>query len=84
MNGDFPRDLERTVERVKVCKDRITAFGWHTIGEEPMKITVAAYKSGITGDDLADRLREYGIEPNTATHNMLCLCRRLSTARRTF
>lgn len=63
VNGDFPRDLERTVERVKVCKDRITAFGWHTIGEEPMKITVAAYKSGITGDDLADRLREYGIEP---------------------
>ena len=51
------------MERVKVCKDRITAFGWHTIGEEPMKITVAAYKSGITGDGLADRLREYGIEP---------------------
>lgn len=63
VSGDFPRDLERTIKRVTACKERICSSGWQAVGDEPMKITIAAYKSGITGDELADRLREYDIEP---------------------
>lgn len=63
VNGDFAQDIARTVERVKLCRQRIEAFGWQFTGDEPMKLTICAYQSGITGNDLADRLRGYGIEP---------------------
>jgi arginine/lysine/ornithine decarboxylase len=61
--GDYAKDLERTVERVEDCKRRLRESGWFLTGDEPAKITVAAYKSGLSGSDLADRLRDFGIEP---------------------
>ena len=45
-----------------------------TVNEsEPLKLTIYALPSGMTGRELADRLRESGIEPEYAdeTHVML-------------
>lgn len=61
-NG-FSDDLKKSAARTELCKKRLREGGWNLIGGEPMKITVAAYLNGLTGDELADRLRKEKIEP---------------------
>lgn len=62
-DGSLRKRIKETVRRVSLCRERINACGFSTVGDEPMKITVDASASGMTGDALADRLREHGIEP---------------------
>lgn len=57
--GKFRRELEET--------------GWRTAGEEPMKLTVCPKDFGYTGTELADLLRQEGIECEYADPDYLVL-----------
>lgn len=63
LSKSYKADLAKTVRRVGICKERITSCGWKLCGDEPCKITVCANDSGFEGNELGDRLRKYGIEP---------------------
>ncbi|MGN0600555.1 MAG: aminotransferase class I/II-fold pyridoxal phosphate-dependent enzyme [Oscillospiraceae bacterium] len=72
LDGDFQSELAQTVERVKRLKEDI-GNAITVVPSEPLKLTIYALPCGMTGRELADRLRESGIEPEYAdeTHVML-------------
>ncbi|EXM40764.1 arginine decarboxylase [Ruminococcus albus SY3] len=61
--GDYRKALAETAARTELCKQRLNAMGWRTIGDEKCKITVASAERGISGDSLGDILRKNKIEP---------------------
>lgn len=48
-------------ENMKKLKDRLSPV-WSFIGDDVLHLTVEAYKAGLSGYDLSERLRESGIE----------------------
>lgn len=69
---DFRTELAQTVKRIEKLKKDIG--GAVTVAEsEPLKLTIYALPCGMTGRELAERLRDRGIEPEYAddTHVML-------------
>lgn len=48
-------------ENMKKLKDRLSP-AWSFIGDDILHLTVEAYKAGLSGEALAERLRESGIE----------------------
>ena len=44
------------------CKLQLTKIGFSIIGDEPLKITLSPKSFGYTGDEIADLLRESGVE----------------------
>lgn len=69
---NFRSELAQTVKRIEKLKKDIS--GVVTVAEsEPLKLTIYALPCGMTGRELADRLRESRIEPEYAdeTHVML-------------
>ena len=58
----YKEQLEICAEKVKNIKARISDLGFFFIGNEPMKLTVDAKRSGLSGDELGEALREQGIE----------------------
>lgn len=63
VTGSYRRELEQTVGRTQLCKNRIGQYGWKLAGDEPCKITVCANESGLDGEALGDALRKYSVEP---------------------
>ena len=60
---DLPKRIRTACERTAECRERLSKVGFTLVGDEPMKLTVDALQSGLTGNELADRLRKAGIEP---------------------
>ncbi len=58
---DLPPRLAECLEGLEGLKAALTAHGYALVGDEPMKLTLAARPFGVTGDDLAARLREKGV-----------------------
>ena len=54
--------ISQTIEKISACKNALKEQGYTFAGNEPLKITIQAKKYGYTGNDLADILREKGIE----------------------
>ena len=64
-NALFSEDAGRMAsfaERICEMKEKLSAYGYTLIGEEPFKITLAAKEFGYTGDQLHDQLRKQSIE----------------------
>ena len=59
--GDYPARLAETVRHLSRLKEQLTRRGWRTVGDEPMKLTLAPRNRGWSGTALAARLREQGI-----------------------
>lgn len=59
-NG-YPQRLADFIERVQVCKSRLTAAGYTLCGDEPLKLTVLAKPHGYLGTELAELLQKQGI-----------------------
>ncbi|MGN1305677.1 MAG: aminotransferase class I/II-fold pyridoxal phosphate-dependent enzyme [Oscillospiraceae bacterium] len=72
LDGDFRSELLQTVKKVEKLKEDIGG-AITVVLSEPLKLTIYALPCGMTGRELADRLRESGIEPEYAdeTHVML-------------
>ena len=71
--GDCRENLSRTVARLDELKKRLASFGYHLVGNEPLKITLAPKSFGYTGVDFASHLRENGIECEFADNDFVVL-----------
>ncbi|MBQ6633629.1 MAG: arginine decarboxylase [Ruminococcus sp.] len=60
--GDLPERIKQTERAVSKARAGIEALGFRTVGSEPLKITVWAPGTGLSGDGLAQELRHRGIE----------------------
>ena len=71
--GGYPERLRAAARRTGEIKKALAEEGWRTTGDEPMKITLNAAAAGYTGTELAERLREEGIESEYADREYLVL-----------
>ena len=69
----LPQLLSGFLPQVTALKERLLACGYALYGQEPLKITVEAKPFGYLGFELADLLRENGIEPEFADRDHLVL-----------
>lgn len=58
----YEKKLEETAQRIEKLKRRLESFGYALIGNERLKLTLAPKSIGYTGLELAEYLRENGIE----------------------
>ena len=56
--GDYQARLWETAEQVSALKLTLTENDWRLIGSEPLKLTLCPKERGMTGRELAARLRE--------------------------
>ena len=57
----FRQDLQELVTKIDAIKEKLTAFGYVLVGDEPMKITIKPKPFGYTGKDLAEALQKRNI-----------------------
>ena len=69
--GDFPARLADMAERTSALCQRLSAYGFAVIGDEPMKLTVAAKPWGYTGTGLASALESTGVVCEFADPDLL-------------
>lgn len=69
---DYPALLRRTVGRLDEVRARLTAAGWHLLPSDPLRLTISA-PAGLSGTDLAARLRRGGVECEFADPEVLVL-----------
>lgn len=67
------QNLARTVARLDELKKRLALHGYQLVGNEPLKITLAAKSFGYTGVEIATHLRENGIECEFADNDFVVL-----------
>ena len=58
----YPQKLAGCVDKVSRLKRQLKKSGWKVYDSDPLKLTVRASDSGYDGRELAELLREYGIE----------------------
>lgn len=58
---------------IDALKSRLSAIGYALIGDEPLKLTVSPKSYGYTGRELAEYLRNTGIEPEFCDPDHLVL-----------
>ena len=71
--ADYPQRLSDFLAGVTELKELLQAHGYWLYGQEPLKITIAPKPFGYTGQELADLLREAGMEPEFADRDHLVL-----------
>lgn len=69
--GDFPARLADMAERTSALRRKLAAHGFTVIGDEPMKLTVAAKPWGFTGTGLAAALESAGVVCEFADPDLL-------------
>lgn len=69
----YREDLAACCERVDALKTVLTAYGFALRGDEPLKVTLASKPYGYTGEEIADYLRENGIECEFADPDFVVL-----------
>lgn len=57
---EYPTQLEQTIQAVSHLKGQLNAY--HFLGDEPAKLTIDAKAYGYTGTELAELLRQKGVE----------------------
>ena len=68
----YPQRLAETVGRLESFRERLRAAGWQPEPSDPLRVTIAA-PQGLTGQDLAQRLRQGGVECEYADGDFLVL-----------
>lgn len=71
--GDYRAALSRTVSRLDGIKSVLSARGWCVAPSDPLRLTIHASLSGISGDALAGRLREGKVECEFSDRDYLVL-----------
>ena len=69
----YPRKLEHFLAEVRALKDALCRHGYTLYVEEPLKVHVEARSLGYSGTQLAQCLRENGMEPEFADRDHLVL-----------
>ena len=65
--------LAETIGQLAEVKTRLREKGWKLFPSDPLRLTVDAAASGWAGEELADRLRWGGVEPEYADPDYLVL-----------
>lgn len=73
LSSHYPGNLKDIIHKIDVLKGHLAEMGWSILTGEPLKITIQAKKSGYTGIELAQRLRQQGIECEFADPDYLVL-----------
>ncbi len=60
--GDYRRDLSTTVDKLDFMRSALAEHGYTLYGDEPMKLTIKPKSLGYTGVEIAELLRNEGIE----------------------
>lgn len=71
LSKDYPKRLASFCQALKEYKKVLMQHGYSFIGDEPLKLTIAAKKYGYTGTELACILRNQGAEPEFADPDFL-------------
>ena len=71
--GDYPRELRRFAERLGALRSRLASLGVPVEPSDPLRLTIAAFRAGYTGSELADALRSHGAESELADRDYLVL-----------
>ena len=69
----YREKLARFTEKLKSLRARLENIGYKTVGNEPMKLTLAPKSYGYTGYELSDILTRAGIVPEFADPDFLVL-----------
>lgn len=69
----YPARLRETVRRLDALCSALTDAGWKLTHDEPLKITLHASACGLTGVQLAERIRSGGVEGEYADADDLVL-----------
>lgn len=72
-SGKFKVDLKNCCRRTADCKKRLAKNGWSIEKSEPLKIVFSPNSNGYDGNELADKIREYNIEPEYSDSQYLVL-----------
>lgn len=62
LEGDYPQRIAKTAEALASLCVQLREAGWRVSHAEPLKLTLHAGESGVHAGELADRLREGGVE----------------------
>ena len=73
LSEDYPLRLAACAGAVGELRHALQSAGWHTVGDEPLKLTLDCAAVGYTGCAVADRLRRRRIEPEFADRRFLVL-----------
>lgn len=69
----YPRRLLKLLPEIEAFRQRILACGYQLLGDEPLKLTIDTKAYGYTGDQFAEALRDYEIEPEFADPDYVVL-----------
>ena len=69
----FAQDVEKTAKRVEILRDSLLEKGFLVTGDEPLKLTLDAREIGYTGNEVADVLREGGVEVEFSDTSLVVL-----------
>ena len=64
--NDSISSLSELEKRASMLRDKISALGYEAVGDEPLKITIAAKSYGYLGQQIGSMLEERGIYPEFA------------------
>lgn len=73
MEDTLPQALPEAVARMEALKEELARRGWSVLPSDPLRLTVHAGACGISGEDLAQRLREHHVECEFADRDYLVL-----------
>ena len=73
ISDGYSEKLLAAVSKIEEARVRLSDIGFSPEPTEPLKIVLRADKFGYTGDELADLLREYSVEPEFSDRDYLVL-----------
>lgn len=73
LSGEFPGALSEAVQRMEELKKHLTGLGWPVMPSDPLRLTVCTGEVGISGTDMAQRLRDARVECEFADRDYLVL-----------
>lgn len=73
LENKFSEDIQVLIKRLDSLKNKLISTGFNLIGNEPLKITVATKSYGYKGTELAEILRNNGIECEFADPDYIVL-----------
>jgi len=73
LTADYTGRLAQTVQRIDAAKEALKQNGWRVLPSDPLKLTIDACCAGTTGTELAQKLRDHGIECEFADPETLVL-----------
>ena len=80
---DFSTKLRDCAEKLDELRETLKGNGWQLEDTDPLRVTVNA-PAGMTGEELAERLREHGVECEYADPEYLVLMATPSNTREDF